>query len=172
MRLRRSPDLRDKKEERAKSCCSRTTPQAASLKTPITPSSSGCSRRCVCCKIWACSRAQAAIHCYSVTKKTQTFSEREQNSSSISPESHVPLQRPVTRTNPTPGFSGRRMASHPEVSEWVLGIIKRGYSLQFARRPPRFSPHFGSEQRCTRPALRSEKSAGKGSCGDGYSSSE
>ncbi|KAL0164048.1 hypothetical protein M9458_039801, partial [Cirrhinus mrigala] len=27
----------------------------------------------------------------------------------------------------------------PGVSEWVLGIIKRGYSLQFARRPPRFS---------------------------------
>ncbi len=27
----------------------------------------------------------------------------------------------------------------PGVSEWVMGIIKRGYSLQFARRPPRFS---------------------------------
>ncbi len=27
----------------------------------------------------------------------------------------------------------------PEVSEWVMGIIKQGYSLQFARRPPRFS---------------------------------
>ncbi|KAL0173816.1 hypothetical protein M9458_029784, partial [Cirrhinus mrigala] len=27
----------------------------------------------------------------------------------------------------------------PRVSEWVMGIIKRGYSLQFARRPPRFS---------------------------------
>ncbi len=27
----------------------------------------------------------------------------------------------------------------PGVSEWVIGIIKRGYSLQFARRPPRFS---------------------------------
>ncbi len=27
----------------------------------------------------------------------------------------------------------------PGVSEWVMGIIKRGYSLQFAQRPPRFS---------------------------------
>ncbi|KAL0183542.1 hypothetical protein M9458_019238, partial [Cirrhinus mrigala] len=27
----------------------------------------------------------------------------------------------------------------PGVSEWVLGIIKQGYSLQFARRPPHFS---------------------------------
>ncbi len=27
----------------------------------------------------------------------------------------------------------------PRVSDWVMGIIKRGYSLQFARRPPRFS---------------------------------
>ncbi len=26
----------------------------------------------------------------------------------------------------------------PGVSKWVLGIIKRGYTLQFARRPPRF----------------------------------
>ncbi len=26
----------------------------------------------------------------------------------------------------------------PGVSDWVMGIIKRGYSLQFARRPPRF----------------------------------
>ncbi|XDV31009.1 hypothetical protein PO909_033786 [Leuciscus waleckii] len=26
----------------------------------------------------------------------------------------------------------------PGVSEWVLNIVKRGYSLQFARRPPRF----------------------------------
>ncbi len=27
----------------------------------------------------------------------------------------------------------------PGVSDWVMGIIKRGYSLQFAQRPPRFS---------------------------------
>ncbi len=27
----------------------------------------------------------------------------------------------------------------PGVSEWVMGIIKWGYALQFARRPPRFS---------------------------------
>ncbi len=27
----------------------------------------------------------------------------------------------------------------PGVSNWVLGIIKQGYSLQFAWRPPRFS---------------------------------
>ncbi len=172
MRLRRSPDLRDKKEERAKSCCSRTTPQAASLKTPITPSSSGCSRRCVCCKIWARSSAQAAIHCYSVTKKHKHFQKESKipllflpsPMSPCSDQSLEPIQPLASRAD--------AWQATPEVSEWVLGIIKRGYSLQFARRPPCFSPHFGSEQRCTRPALRSEKSAGKGSRGDGYSSSE
>ncbi|KAL0148789.1 hypothetical protein M9458_055967 [Cirrhinus mrigala] len=33
----------------------------------------------------------------------------------------------------------RQRPGRPSVSEWVMGIIKRGYSLQFARRPPRFS---------------------------------
>ncbi|KAI2655719.1 Transposon Ty3-G Gag-Pol polyprotein [Labeo rohita] len=38
-----------------------------------------------------------------------------------------------------PGAEGEAWQAIPGVSDWVLGIVKRGYSLQFARRPPRFS---------------------------------
>ncbi len=49
-----------------------------------------------------------------------------------------PCSRPLEfiqplATRPRPG------RAIPGVSDWVMGIIKRGYSLQFARRPPRFS---------------------------------
>ncbi|CAM4735348.1 unnamed protein product [Leuciscus chuanchicus] len=35
-------------------------------------------------------------------------------------------------------LSADAWANIPDMSEWVLNIVKRGYSLQFARRPPRF----------------------------------
>ncbi len=44
---------------------------------------------------------------------------------------HSSLSNPLPR-GPRPGRPSR-------VSEWVMGIIKLGYSLQFARRSPRFS---------------------------------
>lgn len=55
-------------------------------KPPITPSSSGCSQQCVCCKLWAHSSTQMVIHCYSRQKKPQNFSKREQIFCSVSYE--------------------------------------------------------------------------------------
>ncbi len=40
----------------------------------------------------------------------------------------------------------------PGVSEWFMGIIKRGYSLQFARRTPRFSDGKHKQPRLTTEA--------------------
>ncbi len=45
----------------------------------------------------------------------------------------------------------------PGVSDWVMGIIKRGYTLQFARRPPWFGGVVStSVQRSTAHVLRTE----------------
>ncbi len=64
------------KEEGAMSCRSRTTPQTASCEQPVTPSSSGYSRRCVCYKLWACSSIQLVIRCYSDQNKTNSLKKR------------------------------------------------------------------------------------------------
>ncbi|XDV51932.1 hypothetical protein PO909_020724 [Leuciscus waleckii] len=47
--------------------------------------------------------------------------------------------RPVMHTDPS--FPGRAEAwqAIPGISDWVINTVKRGYSLQFARRPPRFA---------------------------------
>ncbi len=63
----------------------------------------------------------------------------------------------------------------PGVSEWVMGIIKRGYSLQFARRPPRFSGVVSTSvqgENAPRSALRGDDVAGKRSHRNGSSSFE
>ncbi len=49
-----------------------------------------------------------------------------------------PCSRPLEFIQPLATWAEAWQAI-PGVSEWVMGIIKRGYSLQFARRPPRFS---------------------------------
>ncbi len=89
----------------------------------VTPLSTGCGERCVCCEYRARTSVQATTRCYSGKNKTQTFSKREQTSSSMSHECPAPVQ-PATRVYPTSRF---------------MGIIKQGYLLQFARRPLRFS---------------------------------
>lgn len=50
-----------------------------------------------------------------------------------------PLPWTVTRTNSTPLHTSRGLAGHPRNVKMGLGIIKRGYLLQFARRHPCFS---------------------------------
>ncbi len=105
-------------EEVAEFHYSRTTPQAASVVPPSTPFSSGCRRQCVCCKhhweLWARSNsAHTTNRCYSEKNKTQTFSKREQISSSIYHERRVPARRPVAWTNPTPYHAGRGLTGHP-----------------------------------------------------------
>ncbi len=49
-----------------------------------------------------------------------------------------PCSRPLEFIQPL-AMRAKAWQAIPGVSEWVMGIIKRGYSLQFARRPPRFS---------------------------------
>ncbi len=82
------------------------------------------------------------------------------------------LLKKCTRTNPTPVFAGR---GHPRSVTVGSGDNKarlftsiRSETLAFQRD----GPHFGSEQRRTRPALWSEKSAGERSHRDGSSSPE
>ncbi len=99
-------------EERAKSRRGRTAHQTASLKPLLTPSNSGCRGKCVCCKNRARTSAHATIHCDSGKNKTQTFSKREQISSSIPHECPVSVQS-FTRVYPTPRHTGRGLAGHP-----------------------------------------------------------
>lgn len=100
---------------------------------PITPSSSGCSRQCVCCKLWARSSTQAVIRCYSGQIKTQTFSKADFLFHFLRVTFPLAATRHLNQSNPCLPRPRHGM------SEWVLGIIKRDYSLQFARRPSNFS---------------------------------
>ncbi len=66
------------------------------------------------------------------------------------------IQPLATRANAWQAITG--------VSDWVLGIVKRGYTLQFVRRPPairRRGFHLGSEQGHTRLARRGDEFAGE-----------
>ncbi len=65
---------------------------------------------------------------------TQTYSKREHFFSSPYNEPQAPARRPAARNNLTPRHMGRGQT----LSDWVLGIIKQGYTLQFARRLPQF----------------------------------
>ncbi len=63
----------------------------------------------------------------------------------------------------------------PGVSNWVLGIIKRGYTLQFARRPPQFGGEVStSVQHSNAHVLRAEVMSlqAKMSRGNGFPNSE
>ncbi len=97
----------------AKSRGCRTNPQAASVEPPSTPVSSGCRGQCVFRSHWAHTSAQTAYRSYSGYNKTQTFSKREQISSSTQHEWPVPTWRQTARSNPTPCHAGRGLAGHP-----------------------------------------------------------
>ncbi len=87
--------------------------QTASLKLFFTPFISGCRWKCVCCKYRARTSAQATAHCNSVENKIQTFSKREQISSSVPHECPASVQ-PVTRVYPTPCHVGQALAGHSQ----------------------------------------------------------
>ncbi len=125
-------------EERVESRHGRTAHQKASHEKPLgTPFFSGCRGNCVCCYRVRTSD-HATVRCDSGKNKTQTFSKRKQFSSSVPHECPASVQ-PATRVYPTLATRAEAWQAIPGVSEWVMGIIKRGYSLQFARRPLRFS---------------------------------
>ncbi len=73
----------------------------ASLQPLITPFSPGCGGRYVCSENSDRTSAQATARCYSRKNKTQTFSEREQTSSSMPHKCPAPVQS-ATRVYPTP----------------------------------------------------------------------
>ncbi len=74
-----------------------------------------------------------------VEKIKHKHSRKESNFPLPSLTSALPLcSRPLEFIQPL-ATRAEAWQAIPGVSEWVMGIIKRGYSLQFARRPPRFS---------------------------------
>ncbi len=125
-------------EERVESRHGRTAHQKASHGKPLgTPFFSGCRGNCVCCYRVRTSD-HATVRCDSGKNKTQTFS-KESNFLLPSLTSALPpCSRPLEFIQPL-ATRAEAWQAIPGVSEWVMGIIKRGYSLQFARRPPRFS---------------------------------
>ncbi|KAI2660051.1 Alpha-1,2-mannosyltransferase MNN22 [Labeo rohita] len=102
-----------------------------------------CRWQCVCdkhsCEPWVRSNsAHTTIGCYS--GKNKTHSQKE---------STFPLP-PTTNSEPTQGRQlfetihplalwAEAWQAIPGVSSWMIGIIRRGYTLQFTRRLPRFS---------------------------------
>ncbi len=74
-----------------------------------------------------------------VEKIKHKHSQKESNFPLLSLTSALPLcSRPLEFIQPL-ATRAEAWQAIPGVSEWVMGIIKRGYSLQFARRPLRFS---------------------------------
>ncbi len=74
-----------------------------------------------------------------VEKIKHKHSQKESNFPLLSLTSALPpCSRPLEFIQPL-ATRAEAWQAIPGVSEWVMGIIKRGYSPQFARRPPRFS---------------------------------
>ncbi len=95
-----------------------------------------------CCEHWVLSHsAHTANRCYSENNKTQTDSKREHFSSSPYQEAQAPTRRPAAKKKNQPlATRAKAWQAIPEVSNWVLGIIKLGYTLQFALKSPSFEP--------------------------------
>ncbi len=125
-------------EERVESRHGRTAHQKASHEKPLgTPFFSGCRGNCVCCYRVRTSD-HATVRCDS-GKIKHKHSQKESNFPLPSLTSALPpCSRPLEFIQPL-ATRAEAWQAIPGVSEWVMGIIKRGYSLQFARRPPRFS---------------------------------
>ncbi len=122
------------------SCCSRTTPQKVTVKPPSVPGADGR----VFVKISAVNIGSFHI------APTQLIAviARKIKHKHIQKERTFPLP-PITSLRPLLGGLlletiqplvtwAEDWQAIPRVSNWVLGIIKWDYTLQFAQRPPRF----------------------------------
>ncbi len=96
-------------EERAKSCCSQTSPQRASVMPPSAPFCSVFGWQSVCekncCEHWVLSQdAHTANRCYSEKYKAQTCQKIEHFSSSPYHEPQASTRRPAAQKqfNPSP----------------------------------------------------------------------
>ncbi len=97
----------------------------------VTSLSTGCRGKCVIGSPRAHFSTRASNRCDSGQNKTHTFSKREQiSSSAYHKRPALPFQLLTTRAEAWQAIPG--------VSEWVMATIRRGYTLQFARRPLRF----------------------------------
>ncbi len=143
-------------EERVESRHGRTAHQKASHEKPLgTPFSSGCRGNCVCCYRVRTSD-HATVRWDSGKNKTQTFSKREQFSSSVPHECPASVQ-PATRVYPTPCYAGRGLAGHPRSVRVGYGDNKTRLFTPIRSKTPRVSAVW-SPPRCrarTR-VLRSE----------------
>ncbi len=122
------------------------------IKAPSTLFISGWRRQCVCgkccCEHWVHSnRACTAVRSYGEEiqhkhiQKECTFHLR------LITSLRPPLGGLLLETIQLFATRAEAWQAIPGVSDWVLGIIKWGYTLQFARRPPRlaaWSPHWSS----------------------------
>ncbi len=140
------------------------------FKKPLfTPFSSGCRGNCVCC-YRAHTSAHATVRCGK--NKTQTFSKRDQFSSSVPHECPASVQ-PATRVYPTPCHAGRGLAGHPRSVRVGYGDNKTRLFTTIRSKTPAFQRrglHLGVRRE--RSTLRGDDVAGKRSHRNGSSSSE
>ncbi len=159
-------------EERAKSCCSQTTPKKASVMPPSAPFSSGCGPHNLglprvssptlyllghdCHKV--SHSAHTANRCYSEKNKTQTYSKREHFSSSPYHELQAPARRPDSRKNVTPRHKGRGLAGHPRSVRLGFGDNKTRLYTSIRLKTPAdlaaWSPHRFSAATLTSCTLK------------------
>ncbi len=161
-------------EERVESRHGRTAHQKVSHEKPLgTPFFSGCRGNCVCCYTVRTSD-HATVCCDSGKNKTQTFSKREQFSSSVPHECPASVQ-PATRVYPTPCHAGRGLAGHPRSVRVGDGDNKtRSFTPIRSKTPAlqRRGLHLGAGRERSRSALRGDDAAGKRSHRNGSSSFE
>ncbi len=161
-------------EERVESRHGWTAHQKASLKKPLSPRSLPGAEGIVFC----CYRARTSAmqpSAVTVEKIKHKHSRKESNFSSSVPHECPASVQPATRVYQPLATRAEAWQAIPGVSDWVMGIIKRGYLLQFARRPPRFQRrglHLGAGREHSRSTLRGDDVAGKRSHRNGPASSE
>ncbi len=115
-----------------------------------------------------------APRCNSGKNKTQTFSKREQFSSSVPHECPASVQ-PATRVYPTPCHAGRGLVGHPRSVRLGYGDNKMRLFTPIRSKTPTFQRrglHLGAGRERSRSALRGDDVAGKRSHRNGPSSSE
>ncbi len=119
---------------------------------PSAPFSSGCGRQSVCekycCELWVLSQnTHTANRCYSEKNKMQTYPKREH----FFPLPLITSLRPLLGGLPLETIQplttwAEAWQAIPGVSNWVLVIIKQGYTLQLFRllQPLLHHPQEGS----------------------------
>ncbi len=136
LRLRRPPDLQDRKRRESSPATAGPPTKRPLLRNLFSPRSLPGAEGIV---FVATGPVQAPMQPSAVTveKIKHKHSRKESNFPLPSLTSALPpCSRPLEFIQPL-ATRAEAWQAIPGVSDWVMGIIKRGYSLQFARRPPR-----------------------------------